>query len=580
VFTNRFVVIGDAAFSRYYKSGIESAFDTARAAANCAFEAGVSRRDFQRHYMNREIRLIRNSSIYGRALYLCQDIIFHNHLLAAALVSLLHRRPNSISSRKMTGILWSMLTGNLPYRTILRRLFHPRLQTRMFLEMGRVTARKFFLGKGALDRGNSVHQEVDSLGPLGSGQTVAIIGGGPAGSGCAIALKKFAGDRGLDLNVVVYEGKDFESSPHYNQCVGVLSPPIEEILEKELGVPFPYHLTQREITGYVLHSDHQSLLLPGEGESSICVRRVTFDSYLLNQARARGVEVVKSRVTDLEFRDDAVMVYSETDSRLVDVVVGAFGLDDGTAKVFERCTKYQQPRFLNSIVTKIHPGMEVVQNYEDCIHAFLPAEPEIEFGAVTPKRDHLTINVAGAEVTAQSLQNFMNMESVRAVLPPHSTWDPEKVAYFKGRFPIRVAKGFYGNRYVVVGDAAGLLRPFKGKGVNTGILTGMRAARTMLDEGIGQQAFTVFHDKCHDITGDLPYGKAMRWLTVRLANWGILDPVLEVARDNPKLKRALFDSVSAHRTYKTIFRNFVDIGLFLKVGRALVGHIIRRVMRK
>ena len=29
------------------------------------------------------------------------------------------------------------------------------------------------------------------------------------------------------------------------------------------------------------------------------------------------------------------------------------------------------------------------------IHAFLPTSPRIEFGAITPKGNHLTINIAG-----------------------------------------------------------------------------------------------------------------------------------------------------------------------------------------
>ncbi len=579
VFTDRLTIIGDAAFSRYYKSGIESAFDTAQAAAECGFKTGVSTSEFRRQYMNRDMRVIKNSSYYGRTLYWFYDIIFHNQLMSAALVSLLHRRPRSFSSRLMSSALWSMFTGNISYRTIILRLFHPRLQGRLILELGRVVMRKLILGKDALDKGNSVRREVDALGPLGSGQTVAIIGGGPGGVGCAIALKKFAQERDLKLNIVIYEGKDFETSPHYNQCVGVLSPPIVDILEKELGIPFPHHLAQREITGYVLHSDHNSLLLPGDA-ASVSVRRVMFDSYLLKEAQARGIEVVKSRVTDLEFGHEAVMVYSETDSRPVDVVVGAFGLDDGTAKVFERCTTYRQPRFLNSIVTKIHPGVMVVQNFENNIHAFLPSEPEIEFGAVTPKRDHLTINVAGAEVTAQSLQNFLALEEVQKVLPPATTWDPTKVAYFKGRFPIRVAKGFFGDRYVIIGDAAGLLRPFKGKGVNSAILTGMRAARTMLDDGISKQAFASFQDKCRDITGDLPYGKAMRFMTMRIANWRILDPILETARHNQKLRRALFDSVSAHRTFKIIIHDFWDIKLFLNLARAITQHVMKMIFKR
>lgn len=577
VYADRFVVIGDAAFSRYYKNGIESAFDTARLAARCAIHQGVSAADFRRHYLCGEARAIRNSSRYGKFLFQCYDVIFHSRLLSDSLVSLLQRRRHSFTSQQMIKILWGISTGNIAYRKILGILAHPRLQVRMTMETARVILGRLLPKRKFAEAEKVINREVDPLGPLGSGQTAAIIGGGPSGVGCAIALKKFAAARGLEINVVIYEGKDFETQPHYNQCVGVLSPPIIRILEIELGIPFPHHLFQREITGYVLHSDNRALPMPGHDEPSISVRRVTFDSYLLNQAKSQGIEVIHSRVTDIEFSPDGVMIYSETDNRRAEVVVGAFGLDDGTAKVFERVTRYRQPRFLNSIVTKIHPGEDIVANFGNEIHAFLPSRREIEFGAVTPKKNHLTINVAGAKVTADSLHNFLDMPEVRKVLPSMITWKPEEISCFKGKFPNCVARNFFGDRYVIVGDAAGLLRPFKGKGVNTGILTGMRAARTILDVGISRRAFEDFNAKCSDITNDLPYGKLMRFVAVSIANWKILDPILQVGEQSEKLKQALFDSISAHQTYKNILRDFWDLGLFLKIARAVAAMIFSRL---
>lgn len=576
VFTDRLVVIGDAAFSRYYKNGIESAFDTAGAAALCALEHGIGREDFGKHYLNREIRTIKVSSFYGRILFRFFDVAFKSHLLSATLISLLSHRPKSSTAQRMSAVLWSLFTGNKAYQKIVVQLCHPRLQARLTLEMILVILRKLLYRRGALRDGKALLCEVDSLGPLGEGETVVIIGGGPGGVGCALALKKFAQEKGIGLHIVIYEGKDFETHPHYNQCVGVLSPPIVDIIEKELGIPFPHHLKQRKITGYVLHSKHQSLLLSGENEASLSVRRVTFDRYMLNQAIEHGIEVVQSRVTDLEIGEEGVMVYSETDNRRADVVVGAFGLDDGTARIFERISRYRQPRYLNSIVSKIHPGEDIVTNFENNIHAFLPPVRGIEFGAITPKKNHLTINVAGARVTADSLRDFLNFNEVLEVLPPRTTWDPEALSFFKGRFPIRVARGFYGDRFVIIGDAAGLLRPFKGKGVNTALLTGMRAANTMLNVGISKAAFGNFLAKCRDITDDLPYGKVMRWLALKIAHWRILDPIMIVARDNYKLERALFNSVSAHETFKVIFHQILDLKLFLLVFRSAVLHRIKR----
>ena len=61
-----------------------------------------------------------------------------------------------------------------------------------------------------------IQKSEDSLGPLKNGSTVAIIGGGPTGAACAIAIKNSAQSSGREVRVVLFEGKTFES--HYNQC--------------------------------------------------------------------------------------------------------------------------------------------------------------------------------------------------------------------------------------------------------------------------------------------------------------------------------------------------------------------------
>jgi len=101
-----------------------------------------------------------------------------------------------------------------------------------------------------------------SLGPLNNRSVVVIIGGGPAGTTCAIALKKLAQARGITPRIVLYEGKIFEKKSYYNQCLGVLSPPLDKIMADDLGLPFPYHLIQRQIDGYVIHTDMMNFSWP------------------------------------------------------------------------------------------------------------------------------------------------------------------------------------------------------------------------------------------------------------------------------------------------------------------------------
>ncbi len=412
-------------------------------------------------------------------------------------------------------------------------------------------------------------------GPLTNGSKAVIIGGGPGGSACAVALLHMAKQSGLDIQVTIYEGKVFADKSHYNQCVGVVSPPITSILEDQLRIPFPYHLTQRRINGYVLHGRRRSLTLDGpEDKASYALRRIEFDHYMLEQARLAGAEVMQCRVTDLEFHHDEVHIYSESDCRQADVVVGAFGLDDGTAAVFKRTVDYVQPRFLTTIVTKVHPPPETLGPDASRIHAFLPKASQIEFGAITPKTNHLTINTAGDSLDTHWMELFLSSPGVKQILSleaGHESLDALHLPYFKGRFPISVARRYFGDRYVIVGDAAGLVRAFKGKGINSACLGGLWAARCIMRAGISHAAFADdYVNSCHEILRDIPYGKAVRQLVILGSRLDLVDRALAVAEQEPTLRQALFDAVSGDRNYRDIVQSLLHVNLLLRMGHAFV----------
>ncbi len=412
-----------------------------------------------------------------------------------------------------------------------------------------------------------MNKPFEGLGPLDNGARVVVIGGGPGGVGAALSLRNLARHAGREIQITLFEGKVFAGEQHFNQCVGVLSPPIDQILEESLGIPFPRHLVQREITGYVLHSDDRAILLESDDPPAYSVRRVQFDDYLLEQARASGIQVISSRVTDLEFHADRVIVYSESGNSEADVAVGAFGSDDGTAVVFERATDYRAPRFLASIVTKVHPPLDFMDAFGNCIHAFLPSTRGIEFGAVTPKGNHLTMNIAGERVDAGMMDRFLRSAAVRAVLPRlDDAQGDDDLAFFKGRFPVSQARAFSGDRYVIVGDAAGLVRPFKGKGVNSALQTGARAAETMLTAGISAHSFRAYHAACRDITDDLPYGRAMRALAIAMSKWHFLNAVIALAERDAHLRHMLFGAVSGHQMYREIVRGMLDARWLARMG--------------
>ena len=406
----------------------------------------------------------------------------------------------------------------------------------------------------------SMKQPNLGLGPLQDGGRAVILGGGPAGTATAIALLTGGRALGRELHVTVVEGKQFVGEHHYNQCTGVLAPPIMELLEDELCVPFPNHLSRTAITGYVLHTPRREISLDDEAERSVALRRIQFDAYMLEAARERGASVLSARATGLEFHADGAVVYTESAPLEADVLVGAFGLDEGTAAIFGQATGYRPPPSLSSVVTKYHPGEMGMRLFGSRIHAFLPVTPRIEFGAIAPKGNHLTINIAGAGVNARLMDTFLAQADVRRVLPNlESAWltNPSNLRYFKGHFPRGLARNFTGDRFVMVGDAAGLVRAFKGKGVTSAVQTGIRAAHTILHQGISSQAFQTYQVANRDITDDLSFGQVMRHFTILASRLGLMDAILKAAERDASLRQALFDAVSAYRPYREVLRQAI-----------------------
>jgi flavin-dependent dehydrogenase len=392
------------------------------------------------------------------------------------------------------------------------------------------------------------------------GKTVAIVGGGPGGSSTAIRLKRLSRERDLGIRVVLYEGKDFER--HYNQCAGVLSPPIEELLRVGLGVELPYEIFKRQIYGYRLHAGGKEILLvgPHRAGATYTVRRVMFDRFLLSCAEREGVEVFRSRVTGIDFPRGGrkqVFLYTEGGMQKADVVVGAFGLDDGMIDVFETATegRYRRPaKFIQTYVAKFHVDRAFIEKkLGSIIYAYLfpPGIPNLEFGAITPKGDHVIVNVAGERATVEDMFAFLSTDVVREHLPPVSV-DEQEV--YRGKFPGAPSGGAVGDAYLTVGDATGWLRPFKGKGINMAIETGILAAETLVARGISPASFRRYEEDTRRLREDYIYGMWMRHLCKVGDVLGMLGTVLSMAKVNQGIHDALFNAVSGHDTFKNIFR--------------------------
>lgn len=550
-FTDRLCIIGDASYSRLYKNGLESALQTARFAANAMLRSGISKKSFLYSYYPDCKKTIITDNAFGRVVFWINDrivsypFITQSHIKFARNEKLFKRR------LQLCDILWNVLTGDIPYRRIFLKMLNPGLQMRLNL---------YTLSQGFL---KTKTQRMT----LQDNQVVVIIGAGPSGSSCAIALLKEAERLKRRIRVIIYEPKDFET--FQNQCVGVLSPPFEELLKDKLEIEMPPDLIQRKISGYILNSKCDSVCLEGEdrGGPTYVVRRSEFDRFLLSAAESLGAEVVRREVTDIEFYPEHIRVFSGNYNHEADVVVGAFGVNNADIlELLESETKYRRPKSLRSVITNIYADKDFInQKLNNNIYVFIPAIRNIEFAAITPKSDHITINICGANVSSKDMNSFLRLPRVRELLP-----DYEGLIYFKGAFPISPAKGIFRDRFVLVGDSGGLIRPLKGKGINSAIITGVRAAETIMNVGISKEAFSRYYHLCHDLIDDTNYGIVLRYLCNVSSRLNILDRLVNLAKKDLILYRAFYNIVSGHQTYKKIVRESASIKFLSRLTKHIL----------
>jgi flavin-dependent dehydrogenase len=134
-FSDRFVIVGDASFSRHYKNGIESAFVTAQLAAKTVAESGIDSASFFNSYVKNAKRQIISDNHYGRFLLKINDVITSSPLLTRAQIALINDDKKKEISKKLRFILWNMFTGNIPYREIYKSLFDFRMHISLILNV-------------------------------------------------------------------------------------------------------------------------------------------------------------------------------------------------------------------------------------------------------------------------------------------------------------------------------------------------------------------------------------------------------------------------------------------------------------
>lgn len=317
---------------------------------------------------------------------------------------------------------------------------------------------------------------------------VAVIGGGPAGAATAAHL---AG-RGIDVTVI-----DHKPFPRDKVCGDFVGPVALVELERLGTTGAGGYRTSNIVREAALYLDGKPLIVrsipevPGLPPHGRVVRRMQLDAWIMETARSAGASVLeRHRVAGFE-RDRRGVVLTvagpggRSSSLRARAVVGADGSNSQMARVLRRESLRKDKRII--AVRGYYRGIRGPADRADLYFSARsfpgyywlfptgPGEANVGVGmvlrTVPPTDEHLRELLLALVRDDPSLRDRIGDGELEGKILgwPLTTYDP--------------GLAITADRMLLVGDAAGLINPLNGEGIQYALLSARWAAE-VLEEGL------------------------------------------------------------------------------------------------
>ena len=299
---------------------------------------------------------------------------------------------------------------------------------------------------------------------------VIVVGGGPGGSTAAWRLAR-AGLRPLLLDTAVF--------PRVKVCAGWVTP--EALADAQVD-PQKYPLTIQAFSACRFEFDGARTETCWRRPASYGILRREFDHYLLDRARAAGVDVREgARVTAVTEEADGVRVVSPHGTFTASVAIGAGGHRCPVAHALGDVSEHEEVVVAQESETRLSPQwIEALARWWDAPELYV--EPDLKgYGWYFPKGDVLNVGVGcvsgpGADLPGRR-DALVSVLRAAGRLPADLPIEP-----FRGHAYVvrrRAPRKLAGDRFCLIGDAAGLARDLSGEGIGPAIKSGILAAEAV-----------------------------------------------------------------------------------------------------
>ncbi len=320
-----------------------------------------------------------------------------------------------------------------------------------------------------------------------------VIGAGPGGSAAAHLLA----DAGMRVALI-----DKESFPRDKLCGGMLSERTEKVYKSIFGGGWD-DVYEFSSSGARFFYKDRLLNEVNDYRPIFFTNRSTLDHHLVKLACARGATLLEKTCAASLEPDNGLVRLKNGTSISGDFIIGA----DGVASMVARDLGFSmQKKKLAASLEIEYPRQGKLANLD---------RPEIYFGFirwgygwVLPKKDTLTIGIAGLVQKNQGLKSSFNafLEQVCTGVPDIK-WKGHPLPFCN--FMLRPGKG----NILLVGDAGGFVEPVTGEGIAFAMQSGSYAAHAILDAincGNPQSAVQFYRHRYDTLVRLLTQAKWMR----------------------------------------------------------------------
>lgn len=330
---------------------------------------------------------------------------------------------------------------------------------------------------------------------------VVIVGAGPAGCTCAYQLA------GNGIKVALLEKENF---PRDKTCGDALSTDVINQLyriDPNLAQWFQVSVEKTASHGIRFFSPNNQCLdisVNDARSSSFIAKRIDFDNFYFEQVRQRpDIHVyTECKVEEIEALENEILVTTVNGKIKTKVVVGA----DGANSIVSR-------KLTSHTVEKNHHCAGLRQYFENVsgfhqhnfieLHFYEGILPGYFWIFPLPNNQ---ANVGLAMLSSEVIKQKVNLkEKLTDIIQHHPAVSPR----FKNAKPLESIKGFglplgskkrtcSGHRFLLLGDAAGLIDPFSGEGIGNAIRSGRIAAAHLIsvfEQNRFDAKFNTLYDK-------------------------------------------------------------------------------------